>query len=70
MVFELLYATPFARGLGGLNAPVRSVEVEAIQAVGEVRPAGAWRSEARVEAVGGPPYKPDASPARRESDYP
>jgi hypothetical protein len=68
VVFELLYATAFARGFAGINAPVRSVEVEACQAAAEVRLAGAWHSEVRAEAVGGPPCKPAASLARRESD--
>jgi len=70
VAFELLYVAAFARGLGGINAPVRSVEVEACQAAEEVRPAGASRSEARAEVAGGPPYTPAASPARREPDYP
>jgi hypothetical protein len=72
VVFELLYAEAFARGLGGVNAPVQPVEVEACRAAGEeARPARVSHSEeARAEAAGEPPYKPAASPARREPDCP
>jgi hypothetical protein len=70
VVFELLYAAAFARGLGGVNAPVRPVEVEACRAAEEARPALASHLEVRAEAVGEPPYKPAASRPRRESDCP
>lgn len=71
MVFELLYAAVFARRLGGVNAPVRSAEVEACRAAGEeARPARVSHSEVLAEAAGEPLYKRAASPARREPDCP
>ncbi len=70
MVFELVYAAAFARRLGGVNAPVRSVEVEACQAEEEARRARVSHSEVLPEAVAEPLYKPAASLARRESDCP
>ena len=71
MVFELLYAAGSARRLGGVNAPVQPVEVEACRAAGEeARPTRVSHSEVRAEAAEEPPYKRAASHARRESDCP